>query len=293
MRKLIMLSLAMSLFLPAAFAQDDDKQKRKEEEKQKKEEAEKVIKEYRAARAKAKNGGEVVLAIEDHLEKAEPHPLIRAQLILLLGDQSIDVRVACMNALGKYKKDVEAGKALLLHARRNREELELRQKCLLKFGMIASYGMSDMLKEWIRHESVELAKEAIDAVREINSVRMIKPLIELLGELESIREDKNSGAGGPQGQGQQGQQGQYQGPGSQYGAGQTPRKDPAERKRELTKPVVDTINALWKKYDDKIKIEKYRDANKAYMKSAPFFRKIIEQEDKEDKGIMEGDDKKD
>lgn len=285
MVKSLALLFAALLALPAAAPQDDpkaDKEKAKQEAKEKEDAARNALEAYRAACSKAKNPEDIIMAIQDKLESAEPHPLIRSELVNLLGNhRSIDVRMEAAAALGKYKKDAEAGRVLLANARGQKDE-QLQKKCLEKFGAVALHRMAFDLKPWFTNENTGLVREAIEAIEEINSVRMLRPLIELLGELESIREDKEGSGGG----------GSYGPPPPGVPQGNSSQDQKLKRKKELIDPVRKAINTLWKKYDPKLKTNTYKEANANLQRYDSFLKKIQAEEDKEDQA-MKVEDKKD
>jgi hypothetical protein len=285
MVKSLALLFAALLALPAAASQEDpkaEKEKAKQEAREREDAARKALEAYRAACAKAKNPEDIIMAIQDKLESAEPHPLIRSELINVLGNhRSIDVRMEAAAGLGKYKKDAEAGRVLLANSKAQRDE-QLQKKCIEKFGVVALHRMAPDLKSWFSSDNTSLAREAIEAVEEINSVRMLRPLIELLGELESIREDKDgSGSGGSYGPPP---------PGVPQGNSSADQK--LKRKRDLIDSVRKAINTLWKKYDPKLKTNTYKEANANLQRYDTFLKKIQVEEDKEDQG-MKPEDKKD
>jgi len=280
MVKSLALLFAALLALPGAAPQDD-KEKAKQEAKEKEDSAKKALEAYRAACAKAKNPEDVIMAIQDKLESADPHPLIHSELVSLLGNhRSIDVRLEAVSALGKYKKDPEAGRVLLANARAQKDE-QLQKKCLEKFGAVALHRMAMDLKPWFTAENTGLVREAIEAIEEINSVRMLRPLVEFLGELESIREDQNSGSGG----------GSYGPPPPGVPQGNSSQDQKVKRKKDLIDPVRKAINTLWKKYDAKLKTNTYKEANANLQRYETFLKKIQAEEDKEDQG-QKAEDKK-
>ena len=274
--------IATLLFLPGAAPQDDpkaDKEKAKEEAKKREDDAKAALKAFREMRAKAKTADDVIEAIQK-LEDAEPHPLIRVELTgLLEGDRSVDVRIAAASALGKFKKDAPACDVLLRNARGQKDEA-LRKKCLQRYGNIAPFGKCMDLKAFFNDENTAMVKEAIEAIESINSIRMLRPLVDLLGELEQIREDKGeSSGGGP--------------PLPGVPQNESSNNQRLKRKRDLTDPTRKVINALWKKYDSKTKLNTYTEANTALQRHKSFLQKIQEAEDREDKGIKDAPDSKD
>jgi hypothetical protein len=266
----------MLLVLPGASYQDEkaDKEKAREEAKKRDDDAKAAIKAFNELRAKAKNPDDVIEAIQK-LEDAEPHPLIRVELTKLLeGDRSIDVRIAAAGAMGKYKRDAAACDVLLRNAKAQKDEV-LKKKCIQRFGNIAPFGKAMDLKRFFNDENNAMVKEAIEAIEAINSIRMLTPLVELLGELEQIREDKGDSGGGP--------------PLPGVPQGDSSNNQRQKRKKELTEPTRKAINALYKKYDSKAKLNNYTDANTALQRNKPFLLKLQEKEDLEDKGIKPGE----
>lgn len=276
MMKTLAALIAMLLVLPGASPQDDpkaDKERAKEESRKRDEDAKAALKAYREAIRKAKSADDIIEAIQK-LETAEPHPMIRAELGNVLGTHSsIDVRISAAGALGKYKKDNVACDILLQNAKSQKEE-SVRKKCLQRFGAIAPFKRSKDLKVFFNLENNDIIREAIEAIQDINSVRMLPPLIELLGELEQIKEDKgDSGGGGP--------------PLPGVPQGDSTNNERVKRKRELTEPTRKAINALWKKYDSKAKLNTYTDANSQYQRNRAQILDLERKEDLEDKGVKE------
>ena len=267
--------IATLLILPGAWAQDDaksDKEKAKEEAKKKDDEAKAALKAFKTAFNSGKSADDKIEAIQK-LESADPHPLIRAELgNILASNPSIDVRIAAASALGRFKKDAGAAEILLNNAKAQKDE-GLKRKCLQKYGVVAPFGKSTLLKPFFNDENNVIVREAIEALETINSIRMLQPLVDLLGELESIREDKgDQGGGQPL-------------PGVPQGDNTNHQK--VKRKKELTDPVRKAINTLWKKYDSRTKLNNYTDANSQLARTRPHLMKIQDAEDKEDKGIKD------
>ena len=276
--------LATLLVLPGAWAQEDEKSEKeraKEEAKKRDDDAKAALKNYRELRAKARSADDVIEAIIK-LEDAEPHPSIRAELANVLStDRSIDVRISAAGALGKYKKDVAAADILLQNARGQKDE-GLRRKCLQRYGAIAPFGKSKDLKPFFNDENNVIVREAIEAIAAINSIRMLQPLVELLGELEQIKEDKgDQGGGGP--------------PLPGVPQNDSTNNQRLKRKRELTDPTRQAINALWKKYDSRTKLNNYTEANTQVQRNKSYLMDLQKKEDLEDKGVKTesaGDSKK-
>jgi hypothetical protein len=266
--------IGLLLVLPGASFQDPktDKEREREEQKKKDDDAKAALKTYREARGKARSADDHIEAVQK-LENAEPHAAIRAELANVLGgDRSIDVRIAAAAALGKYKKDTLAATILLQNAR-GRQDDGVKKKCLQKFGAIAPYGRSKDLKPFFNHENNDLVREALEAIKDINSLRMLPDLIELLGELEQIKEDKGDSSGGA--------------PLPGVPQSESTNNHKIKRKKELTAPTRDVINALWKKYDSKAKLNTYTDANNQYRRNQRQIEEYVRKEDLEDKGIKE------
>ncbi len=291
MIKPIAFTLAALLSFAGAHAQDDPKaeaEKKKQEEKAKEEEAKKVVEAFKKEFAKAKNAGEMASAIENNLKDVVPHAIIRTQLQQLIANANPDVRIAAVEALGssKWKGDKDA--ATILYNTANGtpiKDLDFKVKCIYRFGKVAPFSMATKLKPWFESESIEIVKEAVDAAKEINSLRIQRDLIALLGKLDAIREDKkkNDQSGGSYGPPP---------PGVPSGTPQSNQADEKiKMKKEVTPVVMSAINQLWKKYDDKLKTNSYVEANKAMSKNDPFIKKVVEQEDKEEKGILPEDGK--
>ena len=266
--------IATLLLLPGASFQDDEKSEKeraKEEAKQKETAAKAALKAYWDARRNPKSADDIIEAIQK-LEDAEPHPLIRQELAKALGGEpSIDVRIAAASALGKYKRDPAASDILLQNAKAQKDE-GLRRKCLQRYGVIAPFSKSRDLKAFFTDENNAIVKEAIEAIEQINSIRMLQPLIELLGELEQIKEDKGdqSGGGPPL-------------PGVPQGDSTNSQR--IKRKRELTDPVRKAVNALWKKYDSRTKLNDYTNANSQFQRNKSFLTDLQKKEDVEEKGM--------
>jgi len=284
-------SLTMLLALHFALSgavQDDPKkaaeEKKKQEEKMAEEAAKKAIEAYKKDRAKAKNPGDIADAIDKNLGDAEAHKLIRDLLQSILSDPNVDVRIAAVDALGdkKWKYDREAAKILIGAANSQRDQ-DTKKKCLVKFGNIAPYSMAVELKPWLRNDDIKLASEAIDACREIKSLRMLAEMVNLLGELDAIKKDQKPKDPG----------GSYGPPPPGVPPGTPSNSDEkVKRKDDLTPRVISCINELWKKYDAAIKTNTYVEANKQLNKHKPFFQKILDQEAVEEKKGPEPEDKK-
>jgi hypothetical protein len=258
--------------LPGARAQDapkDDKEKAKQAEAA----AKKAVDAFRAEMAKATTPDAAVAAIRNHLDGADPHPLIRAALApVIQNHRFVEAQIAAVDALGRYKKDREAARILIQNARIQKNE-ELQKKCLRRFGDIAHYGMSVELKGWFSNVNLGLAREAIEAAEAVRSIRMLGPLTDLLGELEAIKE--------------KGSQEPDQGPPLPGGSSQGSDYDRAKRKKELTDPTLKAINELWKKIDPNTSpVKLYREALAAFQNHQARTRllKIQEDEDLEDRG---------
>jgi HEAT repeat protein len=277
MTKILAGLFAALLFLPGAVAQEDksEKERAKEEAKRKEDEAKTALKAYRETLSKAKSADDVIEALQK-LEQAEPHSLIRQEFIARLEtDRSIDVRIAAAGALGKFKKDNVACDVLLKNARAQKDE-NLQRKCIQRYGDIAPYGRSMDLRVFFTSENNAIAKEAIEAIKEIGSLRMLKPLIDLLGELENIREDKGeSGGGGP--------------PLPGVPQNESSNNQRLKRKQALTEPTRSAINAIYKKYDSKAKLNTYTEANAQYQRNKSQILDQQKKEDLEDKGIKPGE----
>lgn len=279
-----------ALIALGAAAQDDPKaeaEKRKQEEKAKEEAAKKAVAEFQKEFGKAKNAGEQTSAL-DILRDAEPHKIIRTTLAGLIGYPNPDVRAEVVAVLGssKWKFDREAADLLLGTANRTPvKELDFKTKCIFRFGKIAPYSYAPKLKNMLDSDTIEIVKEAVDACKEINSVRSLPDLISLLGKLDAIREDKKDPS-----------QGSYGPPPPGVPQGQNPNQQDqkAKMKKEVTPLVTSAINSLLKKYDDKAKANTYVEANKFYNKNKQFIDKLIPKEDREEKGLpAEEDEKKD
>ena len=277
MTKILAGLFAALLFLPGAGPQEDkaEKERAKEEAKRKEDEAKAVLKTYRETLSKAKSADDIIEALQK-LEAAEPHSLIRQELATRLSsDRSIDVRIAAASAMGKYKKDNAACDILLQNAKAQKDE-NLQKKCIQRFGDIAPFARSMDLKVFFTSENNNIAKEAIEAIKEIGSLRMLKPLIDLLGELESIREDKGeSQGGGP--------------PLPGVPQNESSNNQRLKRKQALTEPTRSAINAIYKKYDSKAKLNTYTEANTQFQRNKSQILDQQKKEDLEDKGIKPGE----
>ena len=275
MSRMLALAVAVLVALPGAWAQDEEPKDEKEKAKQAAAVAQKAIDAYRADLAKAKNDDDIAAAIQDNLDTADPHPLIRAVLANLLQTHPrIEVRITAASSLGRYKKDRDVARILFQNAKSQRDE-GLQKKCLQRFGAVAPYGMSVDLKAWFYGENLVLAREAIEAAESINSIRMLQPLVELLGELEAIREDKPQDGGGNYGPPP---------PGVPQG-GSNQNNEKVKRKKELIDVTRKAINVIWKKHDPKSRLNTYKDANLAVQRNRKFLDKIRADEDAEDNGV--------
>lgn len=267
------LVIAVLAALPGALAQDgpkDDKDKARQAEAA----AKKAIDAYQADMAKATTHDAAVAAIRDHLDGADPHPLIRSRLTQVLQNHpSVDARIAAVDALGRYKKDKEAARTLIQNSK-VQKDAELQKKCLRRFGAVAPYGMSVELKWWFPNENHALAREAIEAAEAVNSIRMLQPLVELLGELERIndKEAQNPGQDPPL-------------PGVPDGTSKDSNYEKVKRKKELIDPTRKAVNMLWKKHDPKTQLNTHEAAAKALHANKKQLLIIQEQEDMEDRGI--------
>jgi hypothetical protein len=277
MTRLLALAVATLLALPGARAQEDAPKDDKEKAKAAEAAAKKAIDAYQAELKKAKNDEDITAAIRDNLDTAEPHPLIRHVLANILQTHPrIEVRISAASSLGRYKKDREVAKILFDNAKSQKDE-QLQKKCLQRFGAVAPFGMSLQLKWWFTSENLGLAREAIEATESLNSIRMLQPLVELLGELESIREDKPKDDGG----------GSYgpPPPGVPQGGSSNSNNEKLKRKKELIDATRKAINVLWRKYDNKSRLNTYKDANIAIQRNRKGLDKIRDEEDMEDKGV--------
>lgn len=275
MTRILALLIATLVALPGARAQDEAPMDEKEKAKQAEAAAKKAIDAYHADDRKAKNDDDRSAAIQDNLDTAEPHPLIRHVLgNILQTHPRIEVRITAASSLGRYKKDREVAKILFQNAKSQRDE-GLQKKCLQRFGAVAPYGMAVELKWWFSNENIALAREAIEAVESVNSIRMLGPLVELLGELEAIREDKPQDSGGNYGPPP---------PGVPQGSGNQ-NNEKLKRKKELIDVTRKAINVLWKKHDPKSRLNTYKDANIAIQRNRKYLDKIRVDEDAEDNGV--------
>jgi len=285
MSRMLALLVATLVALPAARAQDEAPMDEKEKAKQAQTAAQKAIDAYHADDRKAKNDDDRSAAIQDNLDAAEPHPLIRQVLANILQTHPrIEVRITAASSLGRYKKDRDVAKILFQNAKSQRDE-GLQKKCLQRFGAVAPFGMAGELKWWFSSENLALAREAIEATESVNSIRMLGPLVELLGELEAIREDKPQDSGGNYGPPP---------PGVPQGSGNQ-NNEKLKRKKELIDVTRKAINVLWKKYDNKSRLNTYKDANLAIQRNRKGLDKIRTDEDAEDNGVKPApkDEKKD
>jgi len=275
MTRILALLTATLVSLPGARAQDEAPMDPKEKAKQAEAAAKKAIEAYHADTKKAKNDDDWSAAIQDNLDAADPHPLIRQVLAnILQSHPRIEVRITAASSLGRYKKDREVAKILLQNAKSQRDE-GLQKKCLQRFGAVAPYGMSMELKGWFYNENLGFAREAIEAAESVNSIRMLPPLVELLGELEAIREDKPQEGGGNYGPPP---------PGVPDGSSNQ-NNEKVKRKKELIDVTRKAINVLWKKHDPKSRLNTYKDANLAIQRNKKYLDKIRADEDAEDNGV--------
>ncbi len=268
--------IAALLALPAAGLQDNPgggQEDKKEEQQKKEDEAKAVLKAYREKRQKVKKEEDLIDAI-GVLKEAKPHRLIRTELIALLEGTTLPraVRIEAASALGDYKRDPVACDALVRRVRQERgdEATDLRRKCLGSFGVIAPFGKSVDVQFVFSDPDHAVAREAVDAVERIRSVRMLKPLCDLLGELERIRDDdgRDPGPDVPGG-----------GAPPQQGDNNTKRK----RKEVLLDPTLKAVNSLYAKIDSKKTFKNYTEAVRAVSDHRAKLKEVQEAEDKEDK----------
>ncbi|HEY3226152.1 MAG TPA: hypothetical protein VGK61_04030 [Planctomycetota bacterium] len=263
--------IAALLFLPASSLQEDpkaEKEKARQELKKKEEEAKAALKAYREERAEAKETDDHVRAV-DKLGEADPHALIRTELLSVLNGPGLDpIRTAAAEALHKYKKDPAACDALIRHAK-SREGADLRKRCLKSFGTIATFGRSTDLQVLFNEDDSTIARQAVDAVDAIGSVRMLRPLVDLLGELEQIREGRDPAPP----------------PGSRDPRGGDSGDDHRiRRKKELLDPTKKAISTLWSKHGLGKAPKDATEATAVLAANRPKLKKIQEDEDAQDRG---------
>ena len=277
MIRIVVTLLAALILLPAAGPQEapaDDKEAKKQEQQKADDEAKAALKAYQDKRKNPKSMDDVIEAI-DILKKAKPHKLIRAELISVLGSKlPPTVRIEAAAAFTEYKKDTTVCETLLRHAREERgkdkDVLDLRKKCIRTFGDIAPFGKSKDLHILFSDLDTAIAREAIDAVENIKSVRMFGPLLALLAELERIRGD-DGGDRGPEVPG-----------GGGGGPNQGDKDSKKKRKDDLENPTLKAINTIWGKVDSKKTFKNYTEANKGVSEKKAEIKKIQDEEDAKD-----------
>lgn len=241
-----LISWALLLSCGGAPAGRDAQEERRQEE----ETARAVLRVHREKRAMARTEAEVIAAVAV-LGAADPHPMIRSELVVLLErNYPPAVRMEVAEALGSYGKDAAACAALIRRAgeERRKDATVLRRTCLRVFASIATHGRSVDLAGFFSDANLAVAREAVAAAGTIQSVRMLKPLTDLLGELESIRDE-----------------------GGEWG-----------RRAELLEPTRAAINAIWRKIDSKKKLKSYTEANRAVVGCGAEIRRILSEENRED-----------
>jgi hypothetical protein len=204
------------------------------------------------------------------LKDAEPHRLVRGELIIVLeGRTPPVVRTDAVSGLGKYKKDAIVCDALIRRAREERkpEALDLRKRCLRTFGDIAPFAKSVDLLPILSDPDFAIVREAIEAAEEIKSVRVLPQLMALYGELDRIRDDD----GGEQGPGVPG-----------AGGPAEDKNSKRKKKEELLEPTKKAIAAIWTKIDKRT-FKTYTEANRAMGQSRAEIKKAQEKEEEEDK----------
>jgi len=272
MTRVLALLVAVLSALPIVRTQEDKEKARKADAA-----AKKAVDACQSALTKARTPEAAVDAIRDHLDGADPHPLIRTRLSQLLqGHPFVEARIAAVDALGRYQRDKEAARVLMVNSRLQKD-LELQKKCLRRFGAAAPYGMSLELKAWFPSESHALAREAIEAAEAVDSIRMLQPLVELLAELEAIDEKEASGPGPND-------------PPIPGASGKSTQYEKVMRKKALIDPTRKAINTLWKKHDPKTTLETHAAAAKALAANRKQLFAIQEQEDLADRGVKPSDD---
>lgn len=269
--------LAALILLPAAGPQEspaDDKEKQKQEQQKADEEAKAALKAYVEKRKKPKSEDDLIDAIAI-LKKAKPHKLIRTELFsILAGKLPAVVRMEAVAALAEYRKDTTVCDTLQRHAREERgkekEIADLRKKCIRTFGDIAPFGKSKDLHILFSDLDTAIAREAIDAVETIKSVRMLGPLLALLAELERIRDDDGRDPG-PEVPG-----------GGGGGPNQGDNSSKKKRKDDLQNPTLKAINSIWGKVDSKKTFKNYTEAVRGVAEKKSEIRKIQDEEDAKD-----------
>ncbi|HEU4338981.1 MAG TPA: hypothetical protein VFS19_02845 [Planctomycetota bacterium] len=224
-----------------------------------------VVKDYKDKRAKARKDEEVKAAILQ-LTKANPHPLIRSELISVLDSRlHPDLRLGAAEALGGYAKDRTACNALIpgAYEGRGREMSELRKRCLRAFGAIAPHARSTDLQALFSDPDVWVCREAVVSAGRIRSVRMLGPLVSLLGELERIRDDDIDRGPNPR----------------------PPKVDHVKlrRKRELMQPVREALQLIWSKVNAKIRIVIYIQVERLLSEYRADIQKALVGEDRQDR----------
>lgn len=228
------------------------------------EEAKAILKDYKEKRKNARKAEEISAALS-LLNKADPHPLIRAELVSQLESHLPPaLRFPVAEALGRYSKDRRACDALIRLARedRGKERFDLRKRCLRSFAEIAPFGRSTDLLALFYDPDPAIARAAVDAARRIASVRMLGPLVELLGELERIR-DGDPGDCGPD-----------------QRAGDDPKR---RRRRELIEPIREAMQRIWMKVGVKGRLLNYTDASRLLAERREDLRRVRMEEDKRDR----------
>ncbi len=143
---------------------------------------------------KGKDGAGRAAAIEE-LSKTKS-PKICAKLASLLTNEVVEVRCAAAKGLGEQDDKKKAIAFLSGAMTPNAKELPVVAAILAALGKLGEEAGAPDVNKHVSHESLEVAKAAVEAAGEIKSATSFDPLIKAMKDCEEILKPRDKNGGG-------------------------------------------------------------------------------------------------